>query len=51
MAKKKKAAPKKSLDQLVKELEKKLGDTELSKEEFDEALKKVVKKPDNSPEH
>lgn len=51
MAKKKKVSPKKSLDQLVKDLEKKLGDTGLSKEEFDEALKKVIKKPDNPQEH
>ncbi len=42
---KKKSAPKKSLEEIVKDLEKKYGDVELSKEEFEKALKKVVTVP------
>lgn len=52
MAKNKKEFPKKSLEELVKDLEEKYGDTALSKEEFDEALKKMLtpKKPKTKEE-
>jgi exonuclease VII small subunit len=42
---KKKSTPKKSIEEIVKDLEEKYGDVELSKEEFEEALKKALKIP------
>lgn len=44
MAKKKKALPK-SMEELTKQLEKELKDKNIDKEEFDNALKKILKKP------
>lgn len=45
MAKKKKT-PTKSMEELTKKLEKELGDKkDIDKEEFDNVLKKILKKP------
>jgi hypothetical protein len=45
MMAKKKLVPKKSVEEIVKSLEEKYGDIEMTKEEFDKALKKMLSTP------